>query len=705
MKLKLSLRLAVGLLTGWLPLQPSMRAELALATAASARPNIIFILVDDLGWGDVGVFHQNGRKASGDRALPFQFTPNLDRFASEGARFTHHYVAAPVCASSRSSLLQGVTQGHANVRDNQFDKAIDENHTLATVLREAGYATGAIGKWGVHGLNLEPNAPAHPLKRGFDYYYGYLRHVDGHEHYPKEMLYFAEKAAQRGPIKVWENYQDSTEPLDKCYTTDLFTARAKKWITEQAEVAVKKPFFLYLAHDTPHAVLELPTQAYPAGGGLKGGMQWIGTPGHMISTASGTPDSWIHPDYAGATYDDDRNSATPEKPWPEVYKRYATSVRRLDDSVGDLIKLLQDLKLDDNTLVIFASDNGPSIESYLTQAITPEFFASFGPFDGLKRDLWEGGLRTPAIARWPRHIPAGRVIETPSAMWDWLPTFAQAAGLPAPARADGISLLPALTGTGKPTPRDYLYWEYNVTGRTPDFAVFEPHHRNRLRGQMQAIRQGDLMAVRYNIKSAQDNFDIYQVAEDPKEARNLAGNPNYAAAQIRFKQLALQARRSDPDAPRPYDRELMPASATASAKPGIQWSYFEGRYPWVPDFPTQKSLSSGVAATIEEKVTSLKPDSGLLLTGFLHVPSDGEYTIELSTDTGAVLRLHNATLIDADFGYQTSTVKTATVRLQAGLHPLALNYRHGRLAPAALSLKWSGPGFTTRSLSAEALFH
>ena len=705
MKLKLSHRIAVGFLSGWLTLPQPMRAEPAAAIAASTRPNIIFILVDDLGWGDVGVFHQNGRKASGDRALPYQLTPNLDRFAAEGARFTHHYVAAPVCASSRSSLLQGVTQGHANVRDNQFDKAIDENHTLATVLRKAGYTTGAIGKWGVHGLNIEPNAPAHPLKRGFDYYYGYLRHVDGHEHYPKEMLYFAEKAAQRGPIKVWENYQDSTAPLDKCYTTDLFTARAKKWITEQAEAAVKKPFFLYLAHDTPHAVLELPTQAYPAGGGLKGGMQWIGTPGHMISTASGTPDSWIHPDYSGATYDDDRNAATPEKPWPEVYKRYAPSVRRLDDSVGDLIKLLQDLKLDDNTLVIFASDNGPSIESYLYQAIKPEFFASFGPFDGIKRDLWEGGLRTPTIARWPRHIPAGRVIETPSAMWDWLPTFAEVAGLPTPARADGISLLPSLTGSGKPNPREYLYWEYNVTGRTPDFPVFEPHHRNRLRGQMQAIRQGDLMAVRYDIKSAQDNFDIYQIADDPKEVHNLAGDPNYAAAQTRFKQLALQARRSDPDAPRPYDRELMPASATASAKPGIKWSYFEGSYPWVPAFAAQKSLSSGVAATIDEKVTSLAPDSGLLLTGFLRVPSDGEYTVELSTDTGAVLRLHNATIIDADFGYQAGAVKTATVRLQAGLHPIALNYRHGRLAPAALSLKWSGPGFTTRSLSAEALFH
>jgi arylsulfatase A-like enzyme len=418
---------------------------------AANQPNILFILGDNWKWPTAGIL--------GD---PMAKTPAFDRVAREGVLFTHTFNPVPSCSPTRSCLLTGKIAHQLGERASLWSAFPKDTPIVTDLLREAGYATGVIGKWGVHGLNLEPNAPAHPLKRGFDYYYGYLRHVDGHEHYPKEMLYFAEKAAQRGPIKVWENYQDSTEPLDKCYTTDLFTARAKKWITEQAGAAVKKPFFLYLAHDTPHAVLELPTQAYPAGGGLKGGMQWIGTPGHMISTASGTPDSWIHPDYAGATYDDDRNAATPEKPWPDVYKRYATSVRRLDDSVGDLIKLLQDLKLDDNTLVIFASDNGPSIESYLTQAITPEFFASFGPFDGIKRDLWEGGLRTPAIARWPRHIPAGRVIETPSAMWDWLPTFAQVAGLPAPARADGISLLPALTGTGKPTPRDYLYWEYNL---------------------------------------------------------------------------------------------------------------------------------------------------------------------------------------------------------------------------------------------------
>lgn len=687
------------------PFFAPLLAAVVCASAASPQPNIIFILVDDLGWGDVGVFHQNGRKASNDRALPFQLTPNLDHLAAEGARFTNHYVAAPVCVSSRSSLLQGVTQGHANVRDNQFDKAIDENHTLATVLHAAGYNTGVIGKWGVHGRDLEDDAPAHPLKRGFDYFYGYLRHVEGHEHYPKEMLYFAEKAAERGPIKVRENQQDVTAPLDKCYTTDLFTARAKKWIAGQAQAAEKKPFFLYLAYDTPHAVLELPTQAYPAGGGLTGGMQWIGTPGHMITTASGTPDRWIYPEYAEATYDDDRNPATPEKPWPEVYKRYATSVRRLDDSVGDLMKLLQDLKLDESTLVIFASDNGPSIESYLPQSITPEFFASFGPFDGIKRDLWEGGMRTPAIARWPGHIPAGRVINTPSAMWDWLPTFAQAAGLPAPARADGISLLPELTGQGNPAPRDYLYMEYAVAGRTPDFPIFEPNHRNRLRGQMQAIRQGDLMAVRYDIKSAQDNFEIYNVAIDPKEAHNLADAPAYAAAQTRFKQLALQARRPDPEAPRPYDRDLMPAVTGITPKRGLQWHYYQGHYPWVPNLTTLESLRSGEAVAIDEKVTSLAPDSGLRFTGFLQVPSDGEYVIQLSTDTGAVLRLHDATIIDADFGYKAGTVVTAKVRLQAGLHPITLNYRHGSIGPAALSLQWSGPGFTTQSIAADSCFH
>ncbi|HRP05539.1 MAG TPA: sulfatase-like hydrolase/transferase, partial [Opitutaceae bacterium] len=172
----------------------------AQVTAAD-RPNIILILTDDLGYGDLSCFGQERFR-----------TPALDRMSAEGARLTNHYAAAPVCAPSRASLLLGVHQGHANVRDNQFDKALEDNHTLATVLRRAGYSTAAIGKWGLHGqpvgggpTGADPNTPAHPLNRGFDHFYGVLRHIDGHEHYPKEGLYFAAKAKARGPVFVWDD--------------------------------------------------------------------------------------------------------------------------------------------------------------------------------------------------------------------------------------------------------------------------------------------------------------------------------------------------------------------------------------------------------------------------------------------------------------------------------------------------------------------
>src|SRR5699024_9418479 len=154
------------------------------------QPNIIFVLVDDMGWGDLGVFYQNQRKKTGDPSKPWHTTPKLDKLAMTGARMPHHYAAAPVCAPSRASLLLGVSQGHANVRDNQFDKVLADNHTMPSILREAGYATAAIGKWGLQSLEKGPNGwPAHPLNRGFDYFLGYMRHVDGHEHYPKEGLY------------------------------------------------------------------------------------------------------------------------------------------------------------------------------------------------------------------------------------------------------------------------------------------------------------------------------------------------------------------------------------------------------------------------------------------------------------------------------------------------------------------------------------
>ncbi|MBC7367425.1 MAG: sulfatase-like hydrolase/transferase [Undibacterium sp.] len=679
----------------------SLRA--AAPATATARPNIIFILADDLGYGDLGVFYQNARRAAADRSRPWHFTPQLDRMAAEGARFTDQYVGGPVCAASRSSLLLGVHQGHANVRDNQFDKALESNHTLGTVLRQAGYATAIVGKWGLPGNGSD--WPAHPQNRGFDYFYGYMRHVDGHEHYPKEAPYFAAKAQTFGPVRVWENHTDVTASLDKCYTTDLFTARAKHWIAAQHRRAPDQPFFLYLAFDTPHAVLERPTQAYPAGGGLGGGVQWLGSPGHAINTATGRIDSWTHPDYAAATYDDDHDPATPERPWPEVYRRYATSVRRIDESVGDLLQLLKDLRLDENTLVVFASDNGPSTESYLPEGMTPEFFASYGPFDGIKRDCWEGGLRTPTVARWPAHIPAGRVLSEPSGNWDWLPTFAALARLPAPARADGISLLPALTGRGRAAPRDYLYFEYFVKSRTPDYPGFEPARRNRPRGQMQAVRLGDLMAVRYDLKSADENFEIYDVVRDPKEAHDLAADPAFADAQTRFKAIAVQSRRPDPDAPRPYDDTPLPADTTRVTRPGVVWRYYEGAFPWVPAFASLLPAAEGTQPALDLTPLRRAVDCGLQFTGYLDVPADGIYTFTLRTDTGAVLRLHEATVIDADYGYASGREQTATIRLRSGLHLFSLSYRRGGSGTPALAWRWSGPGLAAQPIPASALRH
>ena len=372
----------------------------------SRQPNIIFILADDLGWGDLGFQFQNKRAKMNVRSEPSVKTPNLDLFAKQGVQMPNHYCPAPVCAPSRASLMLGRHQGHANVRDNQFDKALDNNHTMATVLRTAGYSTAIFGKWGLPGLgdnksdqesgNNESDWEAHPLNRGFEYFLGYMRHRDGHEHYPKEGVY-------RGKKEVYENHKNIVEDLDKCYTADLWTAAAKKWIIEQKqEKKSEKPFFIYLAYDTPHAFCELPTQVYPEGGGLKGGLKWLGQPGHMINTASGVVDSWIHPDYANETYDNDKNPATPEVAWPNVYKRYATSTRRIDSAVGDLIQLLKDLKIDNNTMIVFTSDNGPSRESYLKEDYEPNFFNGFGPFDGIKRDLLEGGsqgIRFSLLAR------------------------------------------------------------------------------------------------------------------------------------------------------------------------------------------------------------------------------------------------------------------------------------------------------------------
>ncbi|SDE04992.1 sulfatase-like hydrolase/transferase [Niabella drilacis] len=653
------------------------------AQTGRLRPNIIFILVDDLGYGDVGVFHQNARKALKDPAVPFMVTPALDRMASNGTIFTQQYANAPVCVSSRSSLLTGVTQGHAVVRNNQFDRALEDNYTIASTLKAAGYNTVAIGKWGLQGTGKE-DWPGHPLRRGFDAYYGYIRHSDGHEHYPKEGLY-------RKTKEVYDNTANVTEGLDKCYTGDLWTARAKQWIMDYKKSKNGAPFFMYLAYDTPHAVIELPTQAYPGGSGLTGGLQWIGKPGQMINTASGNIDSWMAPEFKNATYLD---KATGKMvPWKDVNKRYATVVQRLDAQVGDLLQLLKDLKIDENTMVVFTSDNGPSAESYLKEDYTPEFFQGYGPFDGIKRDQWEGGMRTPTIVQWKGTVVPGKTVLLPSFLSDWMPTFLDAAGMTAPARTDGVSLLPALTGRGIQQ-RQTLYSEYFFDGKTPGYADFEQRHRNRMRNQMQFIRQGDYVGVRYDIKNSEDDFEIYDVVKDPKEKLNRA--PALPALQKQFKEKVLQMRIPSLEAPRPYDSVPVASVSEKKASKGIRYQLYKGSFLWVPGTAGSGAAKSGTGS-IKAAMNALSDADAGSLSGYIRVPADGAYTFYLKVNGKAFVRLHEIALLDADYGYTPGAEVQQTLLLKAGLHPIRLLLKREGPHPEP-ELYWSGPGFEKRLL-------
>lgn len=659
-------------------------------------PNIIFILTDDLGYGDVGVFFQNKRAAAQDRSKPFTLTPNLDKMAALGATLPEHYCAAPVCAPSRASLLLGQSQGHANVRDNQFDKALTDNYTLGNVMQKAGYATVAIGKWGLQG---DKEWIAHPLNRGFDYYYGYMRHSDGHEHYPKEGLY-------RGKKEVWENRAEVSKDLDNCYTGDLWTARAKKWIVDhQKDKGKDQPFFMFLAYDTPHAALELPTSAYPKGGGLNGGVQWLGKPGEMINTANGIPDSYTHPDYNKATYDDDHNKATAEKPWPDTYKRFATSTRRIDDEVGDILQLLKDLKIDSNTLVVFSSDNGPSIESYLPKPqvrYDANFFSSFGPFDGIKRDVLEGGMRMPVIVNWTGHIPANTVVHSPSISYDWMPTFLDAAGLAAPAVADGVSLLPSLTGKGKQR-ESMIYSEYFEGGKTPAYPDFAAVNQGRIRKQMQMIRINNMVGIRYDIKSHADNFQIFDVSKDFHQEFDLAKNKNMADLQSQMKDMVLHVRRSDVEAPRPYDTVAVPAMAHRKLNKGLLWKTYHSATEWIPNPDGLSLISNGTSAG----VSLVDKGSGNMVAfeGFIKIPADGDYIFHLSAAGKAFLRIHDAVLIDEDYGYTSGNEKITKIKLKAGLHPIKLYYQKPAQGTVNVNLEWSGNLFAKQPVPQTAFFH
>ena len=429
---------------------------------------------------------------------------------AEGTQLRRHYCPAPVCAPSRASLLLGAHQGHANIRNSQFDQTLEDNHTLGTVMRGAGYATASIGKWGLQGPGVPTAQPSRAQLRGFDYFFGYSSHRSAHIHYPEQ--FGATLDDQGQPLSFLENTTIINSQLGKCYSTDVITARAKKWIIDHRTASPAQPFFLYLAFPAPHARLDVPTQAYPAGGGLTGGLQWIGTSGNLINTASGTINSWIHPDYASAAG------------WTDAAKRYATMLRRIDDAMGDLLATLDDLSIDNNTLIVFTSDNGPTNEAGIGGSYTydPRFFDSYGPFEGIKRDVLEGGSRVPALVRWPGTIPAGGINQTPSQFHDWMPTFAQFAGVPKPARADGVSLAPTLTGTGSQvTPQ--VYTEFFVSGNTPNYTQF-PNHANEIRSQMQSLYLNGYKGVRTNLSSHATNFSIYDTLSDPAKAPTSPAN-------------------------------------------------------------------------------------------------------------------------------------------------------------------------------------
>ena len=651
----------------WVGLAAARRPAAGATPSTAGKPNIVFILADDLGYGDLGVTYQNGR----DPARARFTTPNLDALAAGGLLLRQHYSGSPVCAPARASLLLGQHQGDCPIRDNQFDKALPNNHTLATVLKAAGYHTIAIGKWGLQGD--APDYPGHPLRHGFDEFFGYLAHMDGHVYY-----HDAAHPLHDGLADVTAQYAD-------VYSTDLFTARAKRFLVDHQASHPAEPFFLYLAYTAPHFPEGLPGGPYPAGAGVNGGVQWPVSP-----VPADTKDKWLQPEYRTAT--DQPATGEPRIPWYPRMKRYATVIHRLDQGVGDVVRTLRDLHIDQDTLVVFTSDNGPSNEG-----IDPRSFDSWGPFDGFKRDCWEGGDREPTIASWPGHVPAGLSSEVVSSFEDWLPTFADLAGLVPPAEADGVPLTPTLLGRPGQRSRGFVYSEYFYPAEHPKAGPLADviARKGVARGQQQFIRVGDLVAIRVDIRHADDPLRLYDVVTDPHEDHDLAVDPRYADALRRMRTLIESVHRPDAEAKRPYDAVPLPAVPAAGAPGSVRADAFAGDWPWVPDLDALRPAVTKAAHGFAP-VPPAENDAPFAtrFDGSITVPATGAYTFWLTADGGAELWLNEAHMTDDDF-VRTGATVSATVRLAAGDHPLRLFYRH-RSGPAKLTLEFAGPGIERR---------
>lgn len=424
----------------------------------TSRPNFIFIMADDLGYGDLGCY--------GQKLIQ---TPNIDRMAQEGTRFTHCYAGAPVCAPSRSTLMTGQHTGHTRVRDNSGrvggvpDEMSGNGHripllgedvTVAEVLKQAGYSTGITGKWGLG----EARTSGEPNRQGFDEWFGYLNQNHA-------VFYFTDYLWRNGKR---ETIQANTNKARQAYTHDLFTEFALDFIRNHQH----EPFFLYVPFTIPHADLEVPS---------------------------------LEP------YTD--------RDWPEEAKVFAAMVTRMDRSIGQILELLRQLDIDDNTLVIFTSDNGSPIGG-------GPLFNSNGVFQGKKGTLQEGGLRTPMIARWPHKVPSGRVSDTPWYFPDVLPTLAELAGARPPQELDGTSIRPTLMGQPQDLSQRYLYWE-----KPP--GKFQ-----------QAARHGNWKALRLDRNQP---IKIFDIVADPTESFDVAAtHPDLVA---KFETYFSTARTESPHWP------------------------------------------------------------------------------------------------------------------------------------------------------------
>lgn len=414
------------------------------------RPNIILIVADDLGYGDLGSYGQSRIR-----------TPALDQLAAEGIRFTDFYAGSTVCAPSRASLLTGLHNGHSPIRENPrwtrsghpVDLKLDDR-LFSEVLQDEGYATAIIGKWGMAEdrriQDLATN-PAMPLQQGFDYFFGYKHHGDAH-HYYWPTLY------ENNEVHLLEgnDYETNTGQ----YTHDLFTEKALEYIEGQSN---EQPFLLYLAYTIPHMAITVPEDSKQPYLDLGWPERKLNTEGHY-------------------------------KHDPEGHTAYAGMVSRMDRDIGRIRKLLEEKGIDENTLILFTSDNGHEFDD--------GFFDSNGPLRGMKRDLYEGGIRVPTLAWWPGTVPSNTVSSHVGAFWDVLPTFCEVAQLQECPASDGVSFLPTLLGKEENQEQhEYLYWEFNES-----------------RGPIQAVRSGDWKLVRFLGKPP----ELYDLTSDIGEQHDVA---------------------------------------------------------------------------------------------------------------------------------------------------------------------------------------